>query len=112
MCPEPAYGPNVYPGAGREDAGNGTACVESSRFAAPSLRYGPSGDTTPTVPKKFTMAVSKLPAMTDRRAHFLHALPVGTHVATELMPQHRRTLSQTPIPRARNRNSICRRQQK
>ena len=52
MRPEPAYGPNVYPGAGREDAGNATACVESSRFAAPSLRYGPSGDTTPPVAKK------------------------------------------------------------
>ena len=36
-------------------------------FAAPSLRYGPPGDTTPRVATTATMAVSTLPAMADRR---------------------------------------------
>ena len=39
-----------------------TAVVASSRFAAPSLRYGPSGDPPPSVRRSASMAVSKLPA--------------------------------------------------
>ena len=94
MHPDSVYGAGANPGAAREGAGNGTACVESSRFAAPSLRYGPSGDTTPPVPKKFPMAVSELPAMDDRRVHALGPLPPGTDVATDITAHHRRS----PIP--------------
>ena len=88
MCPEPAYRPDVHPGAALEwftpenvadakhhSAGNATYGVESSRFAAPSLRYGPSGDTTPPVAQRSTMAESELPAMTDRRTHCLARNP-------------------------------------
>ena len=48
-------------------ADNAALGVASSRFAAPSLRYGPSGDTTPRAATTVAMAVSTLPAMADRR---------------------------------------------
>ena len=44
-------------------AGNAMGAVASSRCAAPALRYGPAGDTTPPTTKRLTMAVSKLPAI-------------------------------------------------
>ena len=44
-----------------------TACAASSRYAAPSLRYGPSGDATQPAATGFGMAGSALPAMNDRR---------------------------------------------
>ena len=108
MRPDSVYGADANPGATREGAGNATACVESSRFAAPSLRYGPSGDTTPPVAKKFTMAGSELPAMADRRAHSLGKLQ------GRRQPPY--TTQEKPYPRPRsrgleNRKSNCRRRQ-
>ena len=44
-----------------------TACAASSRYAAPSLRYGPSGDPTQPAATGFGMAGSALPAINDRR---------------------------------------------
>ena len=44
-----------------------TACAASSRYAAPSLRYGPSGDATQPAATGFGMAGSALPATNDRR---------------------------------------------
>ena len=44
-----------------------TACAASSRYAAPSLRYGPSGDATQPAATGFGMAGSALPAINDRR---------------------------------------------
>ena len=40
-----------------------TACAASSRYAAPSLRYGPSGDATQPAATGFGMAGSALPAI-------------------------------------------------
>ena len=54
---------------GGQDADNAAVGVASSRFAAPSLRYGPSGDPTPPATRKYTMAVSTLPAMVGRRRY-------------------------------------------
>ena len=95
MRPDSVYDADANPGAAREGAGNATACVESSRFAAPSLRYGPSGDTTPPVPKQFTMAASELPAMADRRAHSLGKLQ------GRRQPPY--TTQEKPYPRPRSR---------
>ena len=44
-----------------------TACAASSRYAAPSLRYGPSGDATQPAATGFGMAESALPAINDRQ---------------------------------------------
>ena len=90
-------------------AGSAMLGVGSSRFAAPSLRYGPSGDTTPSVAHRVTMAVSKLPAMADRRAHSLGQLKGRRR------PPY--TTQEKPFSRPRsrgleNRKSNCRRQQK
>ena len=37
-------------------------CTGSSRYAAPSLRYGPAGDQVQTLAMLVAMTVSKLPA--------------------------------------------------
>ena len=37
-------------------------CTWSSRYAAPSLRYGPAGDQVQTLAMLVAMTVSKLPA--------------------------------------------------
>ena len=44
-----------------------TAWAASSRYAAPSLRYGPSGDATQPAATGFGMAGSALPTTNDRR---------------------------------------------
>ena len=44
-----------------------TSCAASSRYAAPSLRYGPSGDATQPAATGFARAGSALPAINDRR---------------------------------------------
>ena len=48
-------------------AGNATAVVASSRYAAPPLCSGPSGDATTAVAKWLIMTGRVLPVMTDRR---------------------------------------------
>ena len=47
----------------RTSAGNAMGAVASSRYAAPALRSGPAGDTTPPMATRVTMAVSQLPAI-------------------------------------------------
>ena len=98
-------------------AGVGTHGVVSSRFAAPSLRYGPSGDTTPRVPRSFTMAVSELPAMADRRTHLLHPTPSATPHGAEYstthhgriqLPRLRTETPKTAILIVANSKSSCR----
>ena len=54
-------------GSGGAPTGNVALGAVSSRFAAPSLRYGPSGDTPRRAAYGITMAVSKLPAMDGAR---------------------------------------------
>ena len=48
--------------------GNAARHAVSSCCAAPSLRYGPEGDTPRRAACLFTMAESGLPAIADRRA--------------------------------------------
>ena len=48
-------------------AGNATAVVASSRYAAPPLCSGPSGDATTAVAKWLIMTGRVLPVITDRR---------------------------------------------
>ena len=102
---------------GNPGAGVGTRGVVSSRFAAPSLRYGPSGDTTPRVPRSFTMAVSELPAMADRRTHLLHPTPSATphgaersttHHGRIQLPRLRTDTPKTAILIVANRKNSCR----
>ena len=47
-------------------AGNATAVAASSRYAAPPLRSGPSGDTATAVAKWLIMTGRVLPVITDR----------------------------------------------
>ena len=47
-------------------AGNATAVTASSRYAAPPLRSGPSGDTATAVAKWLIMTGRVLPVITDR----------------------------------------------
>ena len=61
-------------------ADNAALGVASSRFAAPWLRYGPSGDTTPRAATTVAMAVSTFPAMADRRG------PMADSRCTSLIP--------------------------
>ena len=48
---------------GKRLAGNVADVTESSRCAAPPLRYGPAGDTAPTATKWLVMAGRVLPAI-------------------------------------------------
>ena len=50
-------------------AGNATAVAASSRYAAPPLRSGPSGDTATAVAKWLIMTGRVLPVITDRHLY-------------------------------------------